>query len=446
MAQVSDVTNVLTSGLNHIDALLDNGPNWNYLTPASNSISYTFSIASGNESGVTGQQAFNNAQKSATLTALNYISGLTGITFNETSNASAANIHFCFINISGASTSGLCSWSTSYSYNGSNTITSYSATAYVYLDNVEWRTQNSDLTSGGYGYETLLHELGHALGLKHPFEGSTVLPTAQDTTANTLMSYTSKGGPYSTFNAYDIAALNWLYGGDGLAGNLGIGSSGGGRYWMGSSSGESISGGSGNDVIKGEAGNDTLSGGAGNDTIDGGSGLDIVTYAKVYNQYAITNLIANFAVNGGSSDGTDTLTGVERLRFSDLSVALDLDGNAGTTAKILGVVFGKDSVSNLSYAGIGLKYLDDGMSYQDLLQLALNARLGSGYSNASEVNLIYQNLLSSPPTTADLNFWVSALNAGQYTQVSLALMAANLDLNTSNINLTGLTTTGLQYV
>lgn len=444
MAQTSDITNTLTSGLNHIDALLDTGPDWNFLTSANNSLSYTFSVASANESGVSGQQAFNNAQKSATLTALNYISGLTGITFSETSNPSAANIHFCFIDISGESTSGLCSWSSNYSYSGNN-ITSYTATAYVYLDNVEWLNRNSNLTPGGYGYETLLHELGHALGLKHPFEGDTKLSAAQDNTANTLMSYTTQGGPYSTFNAYDIAALNWIYGGDGLAGNLGVGSTGGGRYWTGTSSGESISGNNGSDIIKGETGDDTLSGGAGNDTIDGGSGLDIVTYSKAYNQYVIANHTANFTVTGGS-DGTDTLTGVERLRFSDLSVALDLDGNAGITAKILGVVFGKESVSNQTYAGIGLKYLDDGMSYQDLLQLALNARLGNGYSNASEVQLIYENLVGSAPSTADLNFWVGALNAGQYSQISLALMAADLDLNTKNVSLTGLAATGLQYV
>jgi len=455
MPQVSDVTNALTSGLTHIDALLDTGPGWNYLTPATHAISYTFSIASGNESGVSNQQAFSDAQKNATQEALSYISNLTGIAFTETSNGSSAGIHFCLINITGASTSGLCSWHSGYSYDGSNTITSYTAEAYVYLDNVEWLAQNSNLTPGGYGYQTLLHEMGHALGLKHPFEGNSTLPSNQDTTANTLMSYTSNGGPYSSFNPYDVAALNWIYGGDGLSGALGIGSSGGGRYWTGTGNGDLITAGSSNDLLKGEAGNDTLIGGAGNDTIsggadndtiDGGSGTDTVVYAQTRSQYAIGFSAAHFEINNSGSDGLDTLTSVERLQFSDMSVALDIESHAGSTAKILGIVFGKESVSNKTYAGIGLKYLDEGMSYQDLLQLALNAKLGNGFSNASEVNLLYQNLVASLPSPTDLNYWTDAITSGLYSQISLAVMAANLDLNANNINLVGLATTGLEYV
>ncbi|MCY0913676.1 DUF4214 domain-containing protein, partial [Massilia antarctica] len=37
--------------LNHIDALLSSGPDWNFVTPAGNTIRYTFSIASHNEGG-----------------------------------------------------------------------------------------------------------------------------------------------------------------------------------------------------------------------------------------------------------------------------------------------------------------------------------------------------------------------------------------------------------
>ena len=41
---------------------------------------------------------------------------------------------------------------------------------------------------GTYFYSTLLHEIGHALGLKHPFEGA-LLPAAFDSTRYTVMSY-----------------------------------------------------------------------------------------------------------------------------------------------------------------------------------------------------------------------------------------------------------------
>ena len=45
------------------------------------------------------------------------------------------------------------------------------------------------LTPGKEGYATILHELGHALGLKHPFEEPNTLPSSLDDTNHTLMSY-----------------------------------------------------------------------------------------------------------------------------------------------------------------------------------------------------------------------------------------------------------------
>ena len=68
---------------------------------------------------------------------------------------------------------------------------------------------------------------------------------------------------------------------------------------------------------------------------------------------------------------------MERLAFSDLSLAFDLGGHAGTTARILGAVFGPASVGNAVYAGIGLKLLGEGMSTEALMQLALE-QLGLG--------------------------------------------------------------------
>jgi len=429
MTQKSDITTIPTSGISYIDALLDDGPHWNYLTPDThNTLSYTFSIASGNEADVTNQQAFSSAQMNATRQILDYISNLTGITFEETSDGDNAQIHFSSIDITGESTAGLTRWGYSYAYDGNETITSYSAFAYVYLDNVEWFVENSGLQTGSSGYETLLHEMGHALGLKHPFEGTDTLPDNEDNTSNTLMSYTSSGGPYSAFNDYDIAALNWIYGGDGLAGNLGIGSISGGRYWTGSE---------GNDTLKGEAGNDYL---------DGGSGIDTTVYDKVHTQYTISASGSSHEIRDNSSGDTDILSNIERLEFSDLSVALDLEGHAGTTAKVIGAVFGAEAVSIKEYVGIGLQLLDDGSSAEELMQLALNAKLGAGFSSLDEINLLYQNLVETTPSTADQDYWVNVISSGQYSHVSLALFAADTSLNTNNIDLIGLADTGLAYI
>ncbi|HIJ90375.1 MAG TPA: hypothetical protein HPP95_05900 [Deltaproteobacteria bacterium] len=200
-------------------------------------------------------------------------------------------------------------------------------------------------------------------------------------------------------------------------------------------------------VLTGNEGNNTLTGGAGNDTLDGGAGIDIAAYSGNRSSFSLARSGANLTVTDSTgAEGVDTTTNIERLDFNDSRLAVDvIDGNAGTTAKILGAVFGKDSVSNTAYVGIGLTYLDGGMSYQDLMLLALNAKLGTGFSNTDLVNLLYYNLVDVLPSAVDLGYWTGTLTSGQFTQTSLAVMAADHSLNTENINLTGLTQTGIVY-
>jgi hypothetical protein len=323
MATVTEATTALLSGYNHIDALLDDGPGWNFLAPSTaNVITYTFSTASGLQTGTTGLQgapsAFSAAQQAATRDAMAYVSRLTGITFVETANGASAQVHFSNADINGAQTSGLCSWGSSYSYDGSNQVTAYSAKAYIYLDNVQWGSQNAVL-NGGQGGETLLHEIGHMLGLKHPFEGAIQLPEATDDSSYTIMSYTSSGGPYMSFSPYDVAALNWLYGGDGLGGALGVNSTGGGRYYTGTGAADTLTGGSGADALQGAGGNDVLNGGAGSDT---------AIYQGARSDYTLRQITTDSWVLNGA-EGLDTLNGVELLRFSDMTLALSsIDGVA----------------------------------------------------------------------------------------------------------------------
>jgi serralysin len=66
--------------------------------------------------------------------------------------------------------------------------------------------------AGRHGYMTLIHEIGHALGLKHPHSGSSVLAPGQNNTTNTVMSYNNTGNSSGTFMPYDIKALQHLYG------------------------------------------------------------------------------------------------------------------------------------------------------------------------------------------------------------------------------------------
>jgi hypothetical protein len=326
MATVSDITDIPLSGLLHIDALLDTGPDWNYLTGSNNTIRYTFSVTSGNEDPEFAQKNFTGTQQAFTADQQKWVrqllqdggelNKLTGIHFVESGNGTDADIHLCNVDLQVSNVTGLCSWHSNYSYSGTQLV-SYDVDAYVYLDNAEWFSQNRNLTPGGYGYETLLHELGHALGLKHPFDDSINLPASQDNTSNTLMSYKSTGGAHSHYSQYDIAALKWLYGMDGLRGDLGINSTNGARY---------IAGTSGADTLTGTAANDKLEGDGGNDMINGGSGTDTAVFRGVRSNYSFTPLDNGDLVvtSKDGTDGTDTLRSVEILQFDGgVSVSRD---------------------------------------------------------------------------------------------------------------------------
>ena len=72
---------------------------------------------------------------------------------------------------------------------------------------------------GSHGYATIIHEILHALGVKHPgdYNGngsgeSPFLPEVEDNLSNSLMTYNFSVGKPVTLMPYDIKALQYLYG------------------------------------------------------------------------------------------------------------------------------------------------------------------------------------------------------------------------------------------
>src|SRR5262245_18348042 len=100
---------------------------------------------------------------------------------------------------------------------------------------------------GSTGYQILLHELGHALGLKHPHDTFIARLPTDDNTELTVMSYTWQGGNKTEYQEDDVAALQWIYGGDGLGG---AGARASGEPMMlGTDAGDSMLGGAGHDYM-----------------------------------------------------------------------------------------------------------------------------------------------------------------------------------------------------
>ena len=199
-------------------------------------------------------------------------------------------------------------------------------------------TYNYYPSEGNYAYLTLVHEIGHALGLSH----SDTLPSGEDNRNHTVMSYKTSGSPEPDgLMVYDIAALQYIYGAN-TGSNLGndtytmsgadaIWDAGGTDTLTGTNASETI------DLRQGEfsgrtaiaygtvienaigsGGNDRLIGNSADNVLSGGSGSDVFQFYGNWGQ----DIVDDFA------DGTDRLDlSATGLSLSDLDWS---DGGSGT--------------------------------------------------------------------------------------------------------------------
>lgn len=173
----------------------------------------TYGFLSTDPTGSSGFEALNDAARSAVRSAFSYFSNLINVTFQETSQ-DKADIAF------GANQQGGVSNGYAYPPNSSPTKNK----TYVMLAKEGTYSSEGRFTPGSYNWSTIIHETGHALGLKHPGNynagggGGTppYLDAEYDTQQYSMMSYNphaqNTGVYYSSPMLYDIAALQYMYG------------------------------------------------------------------------------------------------------------------------------------------------------------------------------------------------------------------------------------------
>lgn len=282
--------------------------------------------------------AFTEEQQQATRDILALIEKFTDLTFVETSTADAG-ITFGLANLTGYN--GLA-----YKPSGDGVGSSASD---VWLDSDHAGTSFSP---GSQAYATLLHELGHALGLDHP-----TLPTVEENQQYTIMAalpHPSFPETVSSYQLYDVAALQYLYGANS---SFGAGDDTFDFAALDSRT-ATIWDGGGHDLIDMSAATHAvdLDLSAGAFSTVAASGTDNIAIAfgttiedaigGAYDDHIAGNQVAN-AIEGGAGDDT-------------------LSGGGGPDTFIFGANWGKDVITDFVHGEDRLDFTKAGLALSDL--------------------------------------------------------------------------------
>jgi hypothetical protein len=168
----------------------------------------------------------------------------------------------------------------------------------------------------------------------------------------------------------------------------------------------------GGDNLLGSSGNDTFYARPGTDVFDGAAGFDTAVFAGARSAYAVQAAGHGFKLTGGG--GSATITNIERVQFSDVGLAFDLDGVAGQAYRVYQAAFNRAP----DQAGLGywIAAMDKGMSLVDVAaQFVASTEFTGRYGKldgAAFLTTVYQNVLHREPDAAGLDFWVGYMNGG----------------------------------
>ena len=353
---------------------------------------YTADVGGFTAATVSSFQAFNATEQVQARAALGEWAAASGLVFVEVAPGQG-DINFQLVDFN--TTSGP-------SYAGSGGIAFYPFGDWNFFTTPSFSSDldasgdvfmNTQFVSGGQvNYGTLLHEIGHAIGLKHPTEVVTDFAAnppethdqvlASDDPSLTIMAQVGDTGTGDHLKLLDQQAAAFLYGAAGTGEVVTTSASGtnatstwswnartkiltqtgfsGNDTLRGSSVADVISGLDGNDRLFGLNGNDTLNGGTGNDFLDGGPGKDSMNGGTGDDTYLVDN--SKDKVTELADEGFDSVlssvsytlpTNVELLQL--LGTAASGHGNS-----LDNTIYGNGSLNNKLYGLDGADYMVGG--------------------------------------------------------------------------------------
>jgi hypothetical protein len=206
-------------------------------------------------------------------------------------------------------------------------------------------------------------------------------------------------------------------------------------------------------IYKANFGGDTLLGsnqadhfisGDGIDKFTGNGGVDVVQMHGNKSNYNITTANGVTTIKDNTkADGVDTLVDIDRIQFSDKTLAFDLDGNAGQAYRLYQAAF--DRMPDQGGLGYWINEMDQSMGLSQVATGFINSAefkslYGNNPSDSEFVTLLYDNVLHRAPDAGGYAYWMNELAHGvtreqaligfsESTENKVALMAFDMDGN-----------------
>ena len=404
------------------------GSAWN-----TNTITYSFPTASSyygtsatysDPAPFNGFQVLSAAQIAIVQKAFQLVSSYTGLVFQQITETATTHATIRLADSAQPSTS--------YAY--------YPGTGNVSGDVFYGNIRNQTPSVASYAFDTILHEIGHALGLKHGQDTSTygALPANHNSTEYSIMDYYSYVGAPSTYytNAAgsgaqtymgdDIAALQYIYGAN-------YGSNAGNTvYSWDPNTGEERINGLGQEASTTNTIYETVWDGGGVDTYDlgnyssdlnvdlrpgawstfstaelaylDGSNLSVRAKGNIFNSDLYNGNTASLIDNVKGGLGNDRLTGNDINNVIDGGAGNDtLTGGMGADTFVFRNGYGQDTVTDFSAAQgdkIDLTGLSAVSTYTDVLNKASQIGSNTVFNFGAGATLTLSNFSLSSLTSA----------------------------------------------
>ena len=183
-------------------------------------------------------------------------------------------------------------------------------------------------------------------------------------------------------------------------------------------------------------------------TFDGGAGVDTAIFSGRFSDYTVSVNTAGHLTttdNVAGRDGRDSFVNIERFRFDDGTVAIDINGNAGQIYRLYKAAF--DRQPDEPGLGFWINVLDNGVDLKTVAGVAIDSpefranHYGDG-SNKQFLNSLYLNVMDRAPDNEGLDFWITALENG--TSRADVLVGFS-ESNENYANTMGLIGGGIQY-